>query len=36
MAVTDEQKIDFLLKKIGYTKTKTGSLLELVIHEVVL
>ena len=25
MAVTDQQKIDFLLKKIGYTKTKTGS-----------
>ena len=25
MAVTNEQKIDFLLKKIGYTKTKTGS-----------
>ena len=25
MAVTNEQKIDFLLKKIGFTKTKTGS-----------
>ena len=25
MAVTDQQKLDFLLKKIGYTKTKTGS-----------
>ena len=25
MAVTDQQKIDFLLKKIGFTKTKTGS-----------
>ena len=25
MAVTDQQKIDFLLKKIGYTKTKTGN-----------
>jgi len=25
VAVTDQQKIDFLLKKIGYTKTKTGS-----------
>ena len=24
MAVTQHQKIDFLLKKIGYTKTKTG------------
>ena len=24
-AVTDQQKLDFLLKKIGYTKTKTGS-----------
>jgi len=25
VAVTDQQKLDFLLKKIGYTKTKTGS-----------
>jgi len=25
VAVTNEQKIDFLLKKIGFTKTKTGS-----------
>ena len=25
MAVSNEQKIDFLLKKIGFTKTKTGS-----------
>ena len=25
MAVSDQQKLDFLLKKIGYTKTKTGS-----------
>ena len=25
MAVSDQQKIDFLLKKIGFTKTKTGS-----------
>ena len=25
MAVTDQQKLDFLLKKIGFTKTKTGS-----------
>ena len=25
MAVTNEKKIDFLLKKIGFTKTKTGS-----------
>ena len=25
MAVTDQQKLDFLLKKIGYTKTKTGN-----------
>ena len=25
MAVTVQQKLDFLLKKIGYTKTKTGS-----------
>jgi len=25
VAVTDQQKIDFLLKKIGFTKTKTGS-----------
>ena len=25
MAVTDQQKIDFLLKKIGFTKTKTGN-----------
>ena len=24
MAVSQEQKVDFLLKKIGYTKTKTG------------
>ena len=24
MAVTTKQKVDFLLKKIGYTKTKTG------------
>ena len=25
MAVSDQQKLDFLLKKIGYTKTKTGN-----------
>jgi len=25
VAVTDQQKLDFLLKKIGFTKTKTGS-----------
>jgi len=25
VAVSDQQKLDFLLKKIGYTKTKTGS-----------
>ena len=25
MALTTEQKVDLLLKKIGYTKTKTGS-----------
>ena len=25
MAVTDQQKLEFLLKKIVYTKTKTGS-----------
>ena len=25
MAVTDQQKLDFLLKKIGFTKTKTGN-----------
>ena len=25
MAVTDQQKLDFLLKKIGYTKSKTGN-----------
>ena len=24
MAISQEQKVDFLLKKIGYTKTKTG------------
>ena len=25
MALTTEQKVDLLLKKLGYTKTKTGS-----------
>ena len=25
MAVTDQQKLDLLLKKIGFTKTKTGN-----------
>ena len=25
MAVSQEQKVDFLLKKIGFTKTKTGN-----------
>ncbi len=25
MAISQEQKVDFLLKKIGYTKTKTGN-----------
>ena len=24
MAISQQQKVDFLLKKIGYTKTKTG------------
>ena len=24
MAVSQEQKVDFLLKKLGFTKTKTG------------
>ena len=28
MAVSDQQELDFLLKKIGYTKTKTGSVVE--------
>ena len=25
MAISQQQKVDFLLKKIGYTKTKTGN-----------
>ena len=29
MAVTDQQKLDFLLKKIGFTKTKTGSVVRI-------